>query len=145
MGTSTAASAGLGAGVLPHWHAYAKTGRDVDRAGFPYGQLLDGDQWLAKPRDWIAATLHDEVAAERWMKEQLAAYPPANVAAHGYAHATLNTRLFLTREPHRDVWAHYWDRHGREVLRLLAPCPRPIVSWALKKTPVECPETRAQV
>ncbi|MER5570376.1 hypothetical protein ABT083_29905 [Streptomyces goshikiensis] len=128
-----------------HWHAYAKTGDEVYSLPLPYGSHLNGDLWLQMPRDWIAATFDDEDAAHQWLKEQLALYPPENIAEQGYANATLYTRWQLTRERHQTVWADYRDRHGREVVRLLVPCPRPSAPGALRKTPPECPETRRSV
>ncbi|OKI26675.1 hypothetical protein A6A28_17075 [Streptomyces sp. CB03578] len=82
-----------------HWHAYAKTGDEVYSLPLPYGSHLNGDLWLQMPRDWIAATFDDEDAADR-LKEQLALYPPENIAEQGYANATLYTRWQLTRERH---------------------------------------------
>ncbi|MFD9469880.1 hypothetical protein [Streptomyces goshikiensis] len=127
-----------------HWHAYAKTGGEVYSLPFSYGARLNGDLWLQMPRDWIVATFDDEYAADQWLKEQLALYPPENIAEQGYDNATLYTRWQLIRERHKTVWVDYQDRRGREVVRLLVPCPRPSAPGALGEPP-ECPEARGSV
>ncbi|MFF4330681.1 hypothetical protein ACFYZT_29760 [Streptomyces sp. NPDC001591] len=107
-----------------HWHAYAYTGRREDtptNAEAP----LDADDWLRRSPDEIVATFTEPEQAAAWMRQQLRAYPPWSEGDIGFADATLYTRQRLYAAQDQAPSASYPDRHGRIILRILAPCPRP--------------------
>ena len=127
-----------------HWHAYAYTSPPGVTRGYREVSF-DSNRWLRRRAEEIVATFEEPEEAAAWMREQLDATPPWSEGDGGYAFATLYTRQILHEEQYRAPWASYQDRHGRYVMRILAPCPRPraffmpteLYPWEKKNPP--CP------
>lgn len=132
-----------------HWHGYsyagaycveAEAGADIAHVRVPEGYPpFDTADWLRRPKAEIAATFITPEDAMAWMREGLAAMPPADAAE--VSDALLYGRWHLCQTPSEDVRAGYFTRYGSYVTRAVVACGDRAMLPPTAPVP-RCPETQ---
>lgn len=113
---------------MKHWHAYTYAGRThtdserrTDIAPSTYPPFLVRD-WLQRPRAHIVGSFAEPDAAAAWLRTELEAHPPVDVAAFTVEDRMRWVRLRLAQDNGADIVSGYYTAGGQYVSRALVRC-----------------------